>query len=153
MSGCFTPSRRQRQGMCWNWWRPETRYPPLSSAPSMTPVSGMRTCTIPPWPMPSVIGSSTTHTQSKLRASPCASARPSPSKLRHGGSVHHASGRHAPFHRNGCTIRAEPVHHLLRSYCTLGAVYAFSQAPVGSSSFLRQDTKIPPVVSFGRYFV
>ena len=29
----------------------------------------------------------------------------------------------------------------------------FSQAPVGSSSFLRQDTKIPPVVSFGRYFV
>ena len=118
------PLRRQRQGMCWNWWRPETRYPPLSSAPSMTPVSGMRTCTIPPWPMPSVIGSSTTHTQSKLRASPCASARPSPSKLRHGGSVHHASGRHAPFHRNGCTIRAEPVHHLLRSYCTLGAVYA-----------------------------
>lgn len=29
----------------------------------------------------------------------------------------------------------------------------FSQAPVGSSSFLRHDTKIPPVVSFGRYFV
>ena len=29
----------------------------------------------------------------------------------------------------------------------------FSQAPVGSSSFLRQDTKIPPVVSFGRNFV
>jgi len=28
----------------------------------------------------------------------------------------------------------------------------FSQAPVGSSSFLRHDTKIPPVVSFGRYF-
>ena len=35
--------------------------------------------------------SSTTHTQSKSRESPCASARPSPSKLRHGGSVHHAS--------------------------------------------------------------
>lgn len=29
----------------------------------------------------------------------------------------------------------------------------FSQAPVGSFSFLRHDTKIPPVVSFGRYFV
>ena len=29
----------------------------------------------------------------------------------------------------------------------------FSQAPVGRSSFLRHDTKIPPVVSFGRYFV
>ena len=29
----------------------------------------------------------------------------------------------------------------------------FQASPVGSSSFLRQDTKIPPVVSFGRYFV
>jgi len=29
----------------------------------------------------------------------------------------------------------------------------FSQAPVGSFSFLRHDTKIPPEVSFGRYFV
>ena len=29
----------------------------------------------------------------------------------------------------------------------------FQSSPVGSSSFLRHDTKIPPVVSFGRYFV
>ena len=58
--------------------------------------------------------------------------------------MHHASGRHAPFHRNGCTIRAEPVHHLLRSYCTLGAVYAVENAirpfVVGRKGWLFADT-------------
>ena len=52
--------------------------------------------------------------------------------------MHHASGRHAPFHRNGCTIRAEPVHHLLRSYCTLGAVYATCKL-FGENSFPEAD--------------
>ena len=41
---------------------------------------------------------------SRSRANPCESARVSPSDSPHGGPVHHASGRHAPFLRNGCTL-------------------------------------------------
>ena len=72
------------------------RWPPPSSVPSMIPVSGTRTCTTPPWPTPSVTESSTTPIPSKLRASPCESARASSSNSLHGSLVHHAPGRHAP---------------------------------------------------------
>ena len=95
-----------------------TRWPPPFSAPSMTPANGTRICTTPPWPMPSATGSSTMPIPSKSRESPCASARASPSNPLHGGPVHHASGRHAPFLRNVCTIPAVVMHHHLRSSCT-----------------------------------
>ena len=85
---------------------PEQGGLPPSSVLSMTPASGTRTCTIQPWPMPSVTGLSTTPIPSRLRANPCASARASPSDSPHGGQLHHARGRHAPFPRNGCTIPA-----------------------------------------------
>src|SRR5699024_6582100 len=61
---------------------------------------------------------------SRSRANPCESARVSPSDSPHGGPVHHASGRHAPFRRNGCTIPAVAMHHHPRSSCTFGAAYA-----------------------------
>ena len=58
----------------------------------------------PPWPTPSVTGSSTTPIPSRSRASPCASARASlsnPPAWRSG----------APCLRPPCTISAEAVHH------------------------------------------
>lgn len=61
---------------------------------------------------------------SRSRASPCESARASPSDLPHGGLVHHAPGRHAPSLRKECTIPAVAMHHHPRSSCTLGAAYA-----------------------------
>ena len=75
-------------------------------------------CTTPPWPTPSVTGSSTTPIPSRSRASPCASARASLSNPPHGGPGHHARGRHAPFPRKQCTIPAVVMHHHLRSSCT-----------------------------------
>ena len=47
---------------------------PPSSAPSMTPVSGMKICMIQLWRMRSAAGSSTTRTRFRSRASQCASA-------------------------------------------------------------------------------
>ena len=47
---------------------------PPSSAPSMTPVSGMKICMIQLWRMRSATGSSTTRTRFRSRASQCASA-------------------------------------------------------------------------------
>ena len=43
-------------------------------------------------------------TPSRSRVSPCASARASLSNPTHGGPVHHACGRHAPFLRKKCTV-------------------------------------------------
>ena len=94
------------------------------SVPSMTPASGMKTCTTRPWLMPSVTESSTMPIPSRSRASPCESARASPSDLPHGGLVHHAPGRHAPSLRKECTIPAVAMHHHPRSSCTFGAAYA-----------------------------
>lgn len=47
---------------------------PPSSAPSMTPVSGMKICMIQLWRTRSATGSSTTRTRFRSRASQCASA-------------------------------------------------------------------------------
>src|SRR5699024_1519277 len=102
----------------------ETRWPPPFSVPSMTPASGMKTCTTRPWLMPSVTESSTMPIPSRSRASPCESARASPSDLPHGGLVHDAPGRHAPSLRKECTIPAVAMHHHPRSSCTFGAAYA-----------------------------
>lgn len=77
----------------------------------MIPVSGTRTCTTPPWPTPSVTESSTTPIPSKLRASPCESARASPSNSRMAvwcttlpAAMHHLCGSTAPCKRWRCTI-------------------------------------------------
>lgn len=51
-----------------------TRWRPPSSAPSMTPVSGMKICMIQLWRTRSATGSSTTRTRFRSRASQCASA-------------------------------------------------------------------------------
>ena len=51
-----------------------TRWRPPSSAPSMTPVSGMKICMIQLWRTQSATGSSTTRTRFRSRASQCASA-------------------------------------------------------------------------------
>ena len=111
--GCAGTGRGSEQG-----------GPPPSSAPSMIPASGTRTYMIPPWPTLSVTESSTTPIPSRSRASPCASARAFRNNFTHGGPLHHARGRHAPFPRNGCTIPAVAMHHHLRSSCTFGAAYA-----------------------------
>ena len=51
-----------------------TRWRPPFSAPSMTPVSGMKICMIRLWRTRSATGSSTTRTRFRSRASQCASA-------------------------------------------------------------------------------
>ena len=90
-----------------------------------TPASDTRTCTTPPWPAPSVTGSSTTPTRSRSMASLCAITRGSPNnRFTYGGRVHHVRGRRAPSIRNGCTTHAVSMHHRPRSCCSLGAAYA-----------------------------
>ena len=58
----------------WSWWKLGTKWRPPSSAPSMTPVSGMKICMIQLWRTRSATGSSTTRTRFRSRASQCASA-------------------------------------------------------------------------------
>ena len=61
-------------GMYWSWWKLGTRWRPPSSAPSTTPVSGMKICMIQLWRTRSATGSSTTRTRFRSRVSQCASA-------------------------------------------------------------------------------
>ena len=63
-----------KPGMYWSWWKLGTRWRPPSSAPSTTPVSGMKICMIRLWRTRSATGSSTTRTRFRSRASQCASA-------------------------------------------------------------------------------
>ena len=65
---------KEKPGMYWSWWKLGTRWRPPSSAPSMTPVSGMKICMIQLWRTQSATGSSTTRTRFRSRASQCASA-------------------------------------------------------------------------------
>ena len=65
-----------------------------------TPASGMRTCTTPPWPAPSVTGSSTTPTRSRSMPSLCAITRVSPVRR-----------PCAPCSRLPCTIYPKRLHH------------------------------------------
>ena len=68
------PLKEAEAGMYWSWWKLGTRWRPPSSAPSMTPVSGMKICMIQLWRTRFATGSSTTRTRFRSRASQCASA-------------------------------------------------------------------------------